>query len=310
LKKREKKAMAIVGSGAFRYERIPEWPQVPKHWDLGEPSDAAVNSTGEIYVLSRAARHPVTIWSTDGRFISSWGEGAFSAMPHGIYIGMDDNVWVVDRDYHIAIEFTPGGDTIRTLGRKLAPSPTCDGRVVKVRPFNMPANLAIAGNGDIFVADGYGGHKVHRFGADGTLQLSWGRQGMGPGEFALVHNVWIDSLNRVFIADDENDRVQIFDRDGTYLTEWKFANPSGLCIHDDLVYVAELQPFADVANGLGSGSVCILNLDGELQARWVGTDGPNRDVLIGPHDLCVDGRGDIYVCEPRGRRVSKFRKLT
>lgn len=301
--------MTTVGSGAFRYERVAEWPRMPKHWQFGEPSDAAVNAEGEIYVLSRASRHPVTIWTADGEFVSAWGEGEFSAMPHGIYIGPSNNVWIVDRDYHIATEFTPGGEPLRTLGRKLAPSPTCDGRAVKTRPFNMPANLAIAANGDIFVADGYGGHKVHRFGADGELQLSWGRQGSGPGEFALVHNIWVDSRGRVFVADDENDRVQIFDRDGNFIEEWKFANPSGLCIRDDVVYVAELQPFPDPNAGPGSGSVCVLNLNGELLTRWVGTDGEENDVLIGPHDLCVGANGDIYVCEIRGRRVSKFRKL-
>ena len=188
------------------------WPKLPKYWSLGQPSDAAVNSAGEIFVVSRGD-HPVSIWTLEGDFLGSWGEGIFSAMPHGIYIGRDDNVWIVDRDHHVAMEFTPEGKPLRTLGQKLSPSPTCTGKVVRARPFNMPTNLAIARNGDIFVADGYGNSKVHRFGADGRLTLSWGRQGDGPGEFALVHNVWIDSRDRVLICDDENDRLQIFDQE-------------------------------------------------------------------------------------------------
>jgi DNA-binding beta-propeller fold protein YncE len=300
--------MTIVGSGSYRYERVPVWPKVPKYLSFGQPSDAAVNSAGEIFVVSRGD-HPVTIWTADGDFLGSWGGGLFSAVPHGIYIGSDDNVWIVDRDYHVATEFTPDGKALRTLGQKLSPSPTCTGRVVRARPFNMPTNLAIAPSGEIFVADGYGNHKVHRFTPDGELLHSWGKQGDGPGEFALVHNIWIDRRGRVLVCDDENDRVQIFDQEGHFLDQWKLANPSGLCIHNDIVYIAELQPFHDEHQGPGSGGISIFTLDGRLLTRWLGTEGSGRDVLLGPHDLCVDSIGDIYVCEVRGTRISKFRRI-
>ena len=115
--------MAILGSGDFKYEKVPEWPKMPKYWEFGAASDAAINSKGEIYVFSRG-KHPLTIWTMEGDFISSWGEGTFSANPHGIYIAPNDNVWLVDRDFHIATEYTPGGESIRTLGEKLAPSPS------------------------------------------------------------------------------------------------------------------------------------------------------------------------------------------
>jgi hypothetical protein len=82
--------MTIVGAGAFRYERVSTWPQMPKYWAFGFPSDAAVNSEGEIYVLTRNDEHPVTIWDGKGAFVSSWDEGTMSAFPHGIYIGPDD----------------------------------------------------------------------------------------------------------------------------------------------------------------------------------------------------------------------------
>ena len=135
-------------------------------------------------------------------------------------------------------------------------------------------------------------------------------QGTGPGEFALVHNVWVDRHGRVFIGDDENDRLQIFDESGTFLEEWThYANPSGLCIRDDVVYVADLQPFHDSRVGPGSGRVTLTTLDGKLITEWSGIDGPTKDAMIGPHDLCVDADGSIYVCEGRGHRVSKFRRL-
>ena len=217
--------MARVGSGDYQFERVEEWPKPRKHFSFTAPSDAAVSPDGEIYVLSRRDKHPVTIWDKDGNFIYCWGEGEFSTQPHGIYIGPSGNVWIVDRDYHVATEYTPGGQFIRQLGNKHCPSPTWPGRFIKCVPFNMPANLAIAPNGEIFVADGYGNHRVHKFSADGELLHSWGRQGTGPGEFALVHNVWIDRSNRVLINDDENHRIQLFTPDGDYLEEWHMTNP-------------------------------------------------------------------------------------
>jgi streptogramin lyase len=301
--------MTVVGTGRYRYECHHHWPTMPGLWALEHPGAAAVNSRGEVFVLSRNDHHPVTVWTAEGAFIASWGDGMFSAMPHGIHIDAADRVWITDRDFHTVTRFTPDGEAELVLGSKLAPSPTCDGRVVKSRPFNMPTNVAVTSDGEIFAADGYGNHKVHRFAPDGTLMLSWGRQGTEPGTFALVHNVALDSRGRVFICDDENDRVQIFNSDGAFLEEWKFANPSGICIRDGIVYVSELQPFRDDTVGPGRCRVSLWTLDGALLADWRGTDAPGRDLMLGGHDLCVDAAGDIYVCEGSGGRVLKFRRL-
>jgi streptogramin lyase len=264
-----------------------------KYWSFGLASDGAVNSKDEVYIYSRGD-HPLTIWDTDGNFISSWGERTFSANPHGIYIAPNDNVWLVDRDYHIATEYTPGGDEIRHLGNKLAPSPSFLGE-----PFNMPSGLAIAPDGTMFVSDGYGGHRVHHFTADGKLIKSWGKQGTGPGEFALLHNVWVDSRGRVMIADRENDRIQIFDAEGKFLEQWTdMQKPGDIWIHDEIVYVVE--------QGQGNG-VSIWTLDGKLLSRWRGNEGAGRGTVIGGHGICVDSKGSIYVTEiGRGDRVSKF----
>ena len=156
--------------------------------------------------FSAGGGHPLTIWDTDGNLVSSWGEGTFSDNPHGTSIAPNDNVWLVDRDYHIATEYTPAGKPIRTLGNKYMAAAAFMGR-----PFNLPSGLAIAPNGELFVSDGYGGHRVHKFTPEGELLLSWGRQGTGPGEFALLHNIWVDRNSRVFICDRENNRIQIFD---------------------------------------------------------------------------------------------------
>ena len=285
--------MVVLGSGNFKYEKVPEWPKMPKYWQFGAASDGAVNSKGEIYIFSRG-KHPLTIWTKEGDFISSWGEGTFSANPHGIYIAPNDNVWLVDRDFHIATEYTPGGQTLRTLGEKLAPSPSFQGL-----PFNMPSGLAISASGELYVSDGYGGHRVHKFSADGELLLSWGKQGTGPGEFALLHNIWVDERERILICDRENDRIQLFNSDGDFLEEWTdLSSPGDVWIHEDHIYCIEQGPH---------GGVSIWTLDGDVVSRWKIDEEPGKGSITDGHGITVDSEGSIYVTEiGNGERVSKF----
>ena len=285
--------MVVLGSGNFKYEKVPEWPKMPKYWEFEAASDGAVNSKGEIYIFSRG-KHPLTIWTKEGDFISSWGEGTFSANPHGIYIAPNDNVWLVDRDFHIATEYTPGGQTLRTLGEKLAPSPSFQGL-----PFNMPSGLAISPSGELYVSDGYGGHRVHKFSADGELLLSWGKQGTGPGEFALLHNIWVDERERILICDRENDRIQLFNSDGDFLEEWTdLSSPGDVWIHEDHIYCIEQGPH---------GGVSIWTLDGDVVSRWKIDEEPGKGSITDGHGITVDSEGSIYVTEiGNGERVSKF----
>ena len=287
--------MAVVGSGDFTYEAVPSWPKMPKYWSFGAASDGAVNSRDEVHIFSRGL-HPLTIWDTEGNFISSWGEHTFSANPHGIYISPSDSVWLVDRDYHIATEYAPDGSPLRTLGQKLAPTPTFYGM-----PFNMPSGLAIAPGGEIFVSDGYGGHRVHKFSPEGDLLLSWGQRGTGPGDFALLHNIWVDARGRVLVCDRENNRIQLFDSQGSYLEEWTDLDmPGDLWISDDVVYVVEQG---------GTSGVSLWTLGGELITRWHGGD-PGAGQISAGHGICVDSHGSIYVTEiGDAQRVQKYQKV-
>ena len=288
--------MTTVGSGDYRYELVPSWPDVPKYWVLGICSDVAVNSSDEIHVFSRGA-HPLTIWTPSGDFVSSWGEGAFSNNEHGIYITPDDNVWLVDSNFHIATEHKPDGTLLRTLGTKLTPQPTYYGN-----PFNMPSGLALGSDGSIFVSDGYGNKRVHKFGAEGELVKSWGTFGTGPGEFALVHNLAVDSQGRVLVCDRENNRIQIFDGEGDYLGEWTDLHmPGDIYVKDGVVYVVEQGE---------EGGVSIWTESGELITRWHGDRGPGKGSLVSGHGICVDAEGSIYVAElSPGDRVQKFQRV-
>lgn len=267
--------MAVVGSGDYRYEVVPSWPTMPRYWSFGLAVGGAVNSKDEIHIFDRGD-HPLTIWDTDGNFISSWGEGMFR-YSHGIYIAPNDNVWLVDSRNHIATQHTPGGEIVQTLGEKLAPRASFHGL-----PFNMPTGLAIAPNGEFFISDGYGGHRVHKFSPQGELLLSWGKEGTGPGEFVNLHNIGVDKQSRVYICDRENNRIQIFDAQGSFLEQWDMQAPSDLCFQNDVAYVS------------GGEGLRILSLDGTLITRIGRNEGPQPGSVIGGHGICVDSQGSVY----------------
>ena len=177
-------------------------------------------------------------------------------------------------------------------------------------PFNCCCNVAVAANGDLFVADGYGNARIHHFDREGTLLNSWGEVGTGPGQFHLPHGIALDSDENVIVADRENDRLQFFTRDGAYIAEWTdVLRPTDIAVDaEGLVYVSEL--WRPVEQGQGSfrngypdtdlpGRVSVFYPDGSLAARW-GADSENRCApgnFIAPHGLALDSKGSLYVAE-------------
>tara|TARA_B100001146_G_scaffold205403_1_gene199315 strand:+ start:615 stop:1472 length:858 start_codon:yes stop_codon:yes gene_type:complete len=285
--------MAIVGSGKYKYELIRPWPNIPKYWVLGECTDSAVNSKGEVHIFSRG-KHPLTIWDASGNFISSWGEGLFKS-PHGIFIDNEDQIWLVDTLDHVVTKHEPNGNLILTLGQRGLPAYSFQGL-----PFNMPSGIALAPNGEIFVSDGYGGHRVHRFTSTGNLLLSWGKEGNGLGEFVNLHNIGVDKLGRVYICDRENDRIQIFDNDGNYLQQWDIIEPNDLFIQDELIYVASDKTW-----------ISIWDLKGENLARFGGNESaPSKPIMESVHGISVDNQGSIFITETVvNGRVTKLQRL-
>lgn len=286
----------IVGNGDYKYEIVDSWPNLPRYWSFGSTSDVSVSNEDEIYVFSRGL-HPLTVWNKSGDFITSWGEGTFSENEHGIFIKKDGDIWLVDSWFHIATKHSPDGELTQTIGNKLQPSDTYYGK-----PFNMPTGLAISSKGEIFVSDGYGNKKIHKFNASGELIKSWGTFGTGPGEFAIVHNLTIDDDDLIYVCDRENNRIQIFDDDGNYINEWDdLLMPGDVWIHDGVFYVVEQT---------AQGGVSIWTKEGELITRWYGDRGPGKGSIISGHGITVDSEGSIYVAElTPAERVSKFQRI-
>jgi DNA-binding beta-propeller fold protein YncE len=300
-----------VGRGPFRYRVDESWAKFPGDGPHGEAVAVACDSRDRVFVFLRGPR-PVQVFEPDGTPAATWGEGLF-VRPHGICVGPGDTVYCTDDHDHTVRAFTPDGGLLLTLGVRGRPSDTGatsnDYRTIRRAgpPFHYPTNLAVGPSGDLFVTDGYGNARVHRFSADGRLLHSWGEAGSGPGQFHLPHGVAVDRDGTVYVADRENSRIQLFTADGTYRREWTdVARPCQVCIdRDGWVYVAELGFRAGRWSGMGvaepgapGGRVSVFDRSGRLQGRWGGGDNPCAPGdFFAPHGLVVDSHGDVYVAE-------------
>lgn len=296
---------------SLRYEVVEGWEQLPAGFHHADVVGVATDSRDRVFIYTRQEER-VIIYNRDGSFVASWGEGLFTPRTHGLTIAPDDSVYCVDEGKQVIYKFTPEGELLQTIGTPDVASDTgYDGRSLTSitrggPPFNRPTNVAIAPSGELYVSDGYGNASVHRFSADGHLIQTWGAPGSGPGQFNLVHGVAVAADGRVLIADRENDRIQFFSPDGKFLEEWTdVQRPTNIAIDGaGRVYVAELlhRPgdhsfrLGEIADDL-PGRVSVYDGSGNVLARWGGLDRCAPGNFVGPHDICVDSHGDIYVGE-------------
>src|SRR5437763_6531013 len=220
-----------------RSYRVAEgWEKAPSNANRQDVVGVGIDSRDRVYLITRQ-RSQVLVYEPDGTFVRAWGEGQFTDRTQGLTVAPDDTIWCVDDGSHPVQKFSPEGKLLLELESAGRPAPETgyDGRTLESitrggPPFNRPTNLAVAPSGDLYVSDGYGNCRVHRYSADGKLIQSWGEPGRGPGQFILPHGVWVASDGRVLVADRENDRIQLFSPGGEYLTEWAALRPTDLCV--------------------------------------------------------------------------------
>lgn len=274
----------ILGSGAHRYRLRCDWARLPDGPPFGIVCSVAVDAQDRLIVYARGPR-PVTVFGADGTYLGSWGEDTLQDA-HGIHVGPDGAVYLTDRDAHEVLKCAPDGSVLMRLGRRGEPSWQA--------PFNHPTGIAVAVDGEIYVSDGYANARVHRFAADGTFLGGWGRPGSGPGEFRTPHDVCLTSDDRVFVCDRDNHRVQLFDRDGTFLEAWTdhFRPTSVAEDREGFLYVTDLI-----------SRLTVYRPDGAIETRM-------RVSMDGGHSVCVDRNGHVYVAEIHVGRVDKYERLT
>ncbi len=301
----------VCGSGRFQYTPDASWSSPPPHYEWTEIPAVAVDRQDRVYLFNRSD-HPVMVFDREGNFLKAWGEGLFQRA-HGITIGPDDGIYCTDDFDHTVRKFSPDGELLMTLGTRGQPSDTgatsVDFRTIKQAgpPFHYPTNVAFSSAGEIYVSDGYGNARIHKFTSDGKLLLSWGEPGAGPGQFHVPHGIAIDPTGRVFVADRENSRLQIFSPEGRFLEEWTdFARPCQVTFDPEgNLYAAELGYRAGMWPGTSApspaatgGRVSIWSPERKLLSRWGGGENPTAPGdFFAPHDICLDSRGDVYVAE-------------
>ena len=273
----ERGAITLAGR---RYGVERDFGRAPAEIKPARISQVAVDSEGCIHVLRRGDP-PVLVFTSGGAFVRAYGEGAIFDS-HGISIDAQDRVWVVDRDAHEVIVFDMSGKPVLKLGERHQPR--------WAEPFNHPTRAAMAADGEIYVADGYGNARVHRFSSHGRLLASFGEVGHGPGQFMTPHSVIVDREDRVLVCDRENDRVQVFDRAGGWLMDWRgLCRPMDLLERDDgAILVSDQVP-----------SLTAFAPDGERLGRA-------RPSLNGSHGVALAPDGAIYLAEIDPSSVTKL----
>ena len=291
----------ILGTGEHRYRVVESWAKLPDGWEFMDCAAVGVDSKDRVYVFNRG-EHPMIVFDREGNFVKSWGEGIFKR-PHGLHIDKDDILYCTDDGDHSVRKCTTDGKVLLTMGVPGKPAP-----FMSNEPFHRCTHTALSPKGEIYVSDGYGNSCVHKFSPDGKLLKTWGQTGTGPGEFNLVHNIVTDDDGWVYVADRENHRVQVFDGNGKYETEWRnLHRPSALYCAcgkgttKPTFFVGELGPGMPVNlkyRNLGP-RLSVVDHEGKLISRLGGTEGPGVEVgrFMSPHGLAIDSRGDIYVGE-------------
>ena len=289
-----------------------QWAHLPDGRPWGSSAGIDIGPHGELWAIDRCAANSCdgsslpAVYQLDprtGKPVRSLGAKMF-AFPHGLDIDRDGNVWVTDpavskngKMGEQVVKMTPDGKVLLRLSQagKSGGGPNL---------LHDPGDVITAPNGDIFVADGHGTvapdlppdtvTRIIKFTPDGKFIKAWGSLGSGHSQFRNPHALAFDSRGRLFVADRVNGRIQIFNQDGKYLTEYHaFNHPSGLFIDkNDRLYAVDYNSEGQKGIYIGSAAT------GKLEA-FVPDAEAGEGVAVGPD-------GTIYEATPGG--ITRFRK--
>ncbi|MGH7693936.1 MAG: peptidyl-alpha-hydroxyglycine alpha-amidating lyase family protein [Gemmatimonadaceae bacterium] len=312
------------------YATVEGWAKLPEGRTWGSTSAVAIDKDGtSIWVFERCGQNTcatsnlpaILKFDASGKLVLSFGAGMFIS-PHGIDVDREGNVWVTDcactggrppadvaaTKGHQVFKFSPQGQLLMTLGKPAGGRGTDH--------FWQPNDVLVAPNGDIFVAEGHSdadsaNARILKFSKDGKFIKAFGKKGSGPGEFAQPHALAMDSKGRLFVGDRSNNRIQILDQDGKYITEWtQFSRPSGLYIDkNDMIYVADSEsgsvdpPHGAWKRGIRIGSA----KDGSVTA-FIPDPAANPPSTSAAEGVAADANGNIYGAEVGPRALKRYVK--
>ena len=279
------------------YVVAPTAVTLPAGVTMGATASVAFDANGHLFVLTRGDK-TFFEFNPDGSFIRSFGDKLFTRS-HGLRIDRDGNLWATDVGGHIVVKMTRDGQPLLTIGTKGEAGEWNE--ATGSHKLNQPNDVVIAGNGDVFVAQGHtpgaeGDARVLKFDKNGKFIKSWGGKGSGPGQFQVAHGIAIDAKGLVWVADRENQRIQLFDQDGKFVREIKYKGlPCSLDIGRQYMYMV---------NGF-AGQVLRLDLNGKVLAA-MGKPGKGPGEFGEAHMIAVSQKGEIYVADSVNAALVKF----
>jgi len=285
-----------LGVGDYQYEAVENWAGITIP---GVASDVATDSKRRVYVATRTNQAfdnttgAILVFDEHGKFLSAFG-GDKLTTPHHITVGPDDEIFHTDSADHTVRKYSTDGELLQVIGTPGQPG-------LPDAPFNQPTcAVRSAKSGDIFVSDGYRQSRIHRFTGEGELILSWGKgdlnlydeevyhsqatPGTGPGEFHCPHGLCIDDEDRVYVQDRSNRRIQVFDNEGNYLSEWEITNPNQSVVDE--------KGIIHTASGT---KITVSTLDGKNLGAWGEKGDQPWQFKGGAHGLWIDDAGSMYV---------------
>jgi len=279
------------------YAFVPDAIKLPEGSKMGAAAAVAFDARGHIYVLSRGAQ-AFFEFDENGGFIRAFGDGMFTRS-HGLKIDRDGNLWATDVGAHTVVKLNPAGQVLLTIGTKGQAGEWNE--TAGSHLLNQPNDVAIAANGDIFVAQGHtpgagGDARVLKFDKDGRFITQWGGKGKEPGQFVVAHGIVIDGKGLLWVMDRENQRVQVFDSNGTFVREQKYKGlPCSVAFGRDEAYMV---------NGF-AGQLLRLDLNGKVLAA-MGKPGTGPGEFGEAHFLAISPRNDLYVADSVNGMLMKF----
>ena len=287
----------VAAQSDLPYRHVSGWGEFPPDYLPGGGMAVAVDSEDRVWFYTRGS-HPVIQFSSGGKLLQAWKENKERSLhqtaAHGMAVGPDGGVWLVDRERNSVFKYSPKGRSLVTIGSFAALTGTNESPYA----FNYPAGVAHDSAGTVYVADGYRNTRIAKYTSTGEYLKHWGGPGDADGEFNLVHGITLDALDRVYAADRGNKRIQVFDSNGEHLATWTGLGTPWNVAYDranDVLWMCD----GDL------GRITKLSLDGKVLGGF-GADGQEPGQLHQVHSIAIDSEGAIYAAETVNQRIQKF----
>lgn len=284
---------------ALDMKPVPDALPLPSGVTMGAPASVAFMKNRHLLVLTRG-QQAFFEFDDRGTYVRAFGDRLFTRA-HGLRIDRDGNIWATDVGAHTVMKFSPSGELLLTLGTKGEAGEWNE--ATGSHHFNQPNDIAIAGNGDLFVVQGHtpggGDPRVLKFDRNGKFLTTWGGRGKEPGKFEVAHGIAIDTNGLLWVTDRENQRIQIFRQDGTFVREIRYAGlPCAIDIGPREIYMV---------NGF-AGQLLRLDLNGKVLAA-MGKPGKGPGEFGEAHMVAASPTGDVYVADSVNATLQKFVKI-